>query len=65
MEAEQQARADLLVMTVDSRSERHLRWPIAYEVICESECPVLTIAASGYERHDSPGDQPPDGDRVP
>ena len=43
MEAEQQARADLLVMTVDNRSERHLRWPLAYEVICESECPVLTI----------------------
>jgi nucleotide-binding universal stress UspA family protein len=57
-EVERQVGADLLVMTVDRRSKGHLRVPTAYEVICESECPVLTIPTeerSGYERHDSMG----------
>ena len=43
MEAAHRARADLLVMTVDSGSKGHLRGPSAYEVICRSECPVVTI----------------------
>ncbi len=47
LEAAQQVSADLLVMTVDSRSKGHMKRQVAYEVICQSECPVLTIPQGG------------------
>ena len=64
LQAAHQIHADLLVMTVDSGSKGHQREPSAYEVICGSECPVITIPGQGRgvdERHNSMGHQIPDG----
>jgi nucleotide-binding universal stress UspA family protein len=50
LEVARQVSADLLVMTVDSKSTGHLQGSIAYRVICESECPVLTIPTEARSR---------------
>ena len=47
LEVAHQVSADLLVMTVNSRSTEHSQAAIAYEVICDAECPVLTIPTAG------------------
>jgi nucleotide-binding universal stress UspA family protein len=38
--------ADLIVMGVHKRAafaSSHLPWAVAYEVVCDAPCPVLTV----------------------
>jgi len=45
LEVEKEIRADLIVMGVRRPSglADHRMWPIAYTVVCGSQCPVLTV----------------------
>lgn len=46
--------AKLIIMPVDASATREetLRWPVAYKVVCEAECPVLTVREEA-EAHDA------------